>query len=78
LTGADPEARYVAALLKTKLALDRVYIRHASLRRDFAIIGRTLMTIAPLPPAKRKFRSPPVRACVAHQRDSGALHARNE
>jgi len=59
LTGADPEARYVAALLKTKLALDRVYIRHASLRRDFAIIGRTLMAIGAVATGKRKFRSPP-------------------
>jgi lipopolysaccharide/colanic/teichoic acid biosynthesis glycosyltransferase len=42
LTGDNPEARYVDELLKTKLALDRVYIRQASLRRDFGIIGRTL------------------------------------
>ena len=59
LTGADPEARYVDELLKMKLALDRVYIRHASLRRDFAIIGRTLLAIGAVATGKRKFRPQP-------------------
>ena len=59
LTGADPEARYVDTLLKTKLALDRVYIRHASLRRDFAIIGRTLWTIGAVATGRHKFAPPP-------------------
>jgi lipopolysaccharide/colanic/teichoic acid biosynthesis glycosyltransferase len=59
LTGADPEARYVDELLRTKLALDRVYIRHASLRRDFAIIGRTLWTIGAVATGRRKFGPPP-------------------
>jgi lipopolysaccharide/colanic/teichoic acid biosynthesis glycosyltransferase len=59
LTGADPEAHYVDKLLKTKLALDRVYIRHASLRRDFAIIGRTLLTIGAVATGRRKFSPPP-------------------
>jgi lipopolysaccharide/colanic/teichoic acid biosynthesis glycosyltransferase len=59
LTGADPEAHYVDRLLKTKLALDRVYIRHASLRRDFAIIGRTLLTIGAVATGRRKFSPPP-------------------
>jgi lipopolysaccharide/colanic/teichoic acid biosynthesis glycosyltransferase len=58
LTGADPEARYVHKLLKTKLAIDRVYIRHATLRRDFAIIGQTLWTIGAVAAGRRKF-SPP-------------------
>jgi lipopolysaccharide/colanic/teichoic acid biosynthesis glycosyltransferase len=59
LTGDDPETRYVDKLLKTKLALDRVYIRHASLRRDMAIIGRTLWTIGAIATGRRKFRQPP-------------------
>ena len=59
LTGDDPEDRYVNELLKTKLALDRVYIRNASLRRDLAIIGRTLLTIGAVATGKRKFRAPP-------------------
>jgi lipopolysaccharide/colanic/teichoic acid biosynthesis glycosyltransferase len=59
LTGDDPEARYVDTLLKTKLALDRVYIRHATLRRDFAIIGRTLWTIGAVATGRRRFAPPP-------------------
>jgi lipopolysaccharide/colanic/teichoic acid biosynthesis glycosyltransferase len=59
LTGANPEAHYIDRLLKTKLALDRVYIRHASLRRDFAIIGRTLLTIGAVATGRRKFSPPP-------------------
>ncbi|MFN2570961.1 MAG: sugar transferase [Gemmatimonadales bacterium] len=58
LTGNDPEARYVDELLKTKLALDRVYIREASLRRDVAIIGRTLWTIGAVARGRRKFKIP--------------------
>jgi lipopolysaccharide/colanic/teichoic acid biosynthesis glycosyltransferase len=58
LTG-DPEASYVEKLLKTKLALDRVYIRNASLRSDFAIIGRTLWTIGAVVTGKRQFGPQP-------------------
>ena len=59
LTGQDPEARYVDKLLKTKLALDRVYIRQATLRRDVAIIGRTIWAIGAVATGKRKFSAPP-------------------
>jgi lipopolysaccharide/colanic/teichoic acid biosynthesis glycosyltransferase len=59
LTGDDPEGRYVDRLLKTKLALDRVYMRRASLRNDLAIIGRTLWTIGAVAAGRRKFRPPP-------------------
>jgi lipopolysaccharide/colanic/teichoic acid biosynthesis glycosyltransferase len=59
LTGDDPEVRYVDKLLKTKLALDRVYIRHASLRTDVAIIGRTLWAIGAVAAGRRKFNQPP-------------------
>ena len=59
LTGADPETSYVDQLLKTKLALDLVYVRQASLRHDLAIIGRTLWTIAGVMLGKRRFSPPP-------------------
>jgi lipopolysaccharide/colanic/teichoic acid biosynthesis glycosyltransferase len=55
----DPETHYVDKLLKTKLALDRVYIQHASLRRDFEIIGRTLWTIGGVAVGRRKFKQQP-------------------
>ncbi|MEX2156251.1 MAG: sugar transferase [Gemmatimonadales bacterium] len=64
LTDQDPEAGYVAKLLKTKLALDRVYIRRASMRRDFAIIGRTLWTIGAVAAGKRRFPPPPEMAAA--------------
>ena len=59
LTGQDPEARYVDKLLRTKLALDRVYIRQATLRRDVAIIGRTIWAIGAVATGKRQFSPPP-------------------
>ena len=55
----DPEAHYVDKLLKTKLALDRVYIRRASLRSDLGIIGRTLFAIGAVAVGRRKFKQPP-------------------
>jgi lipopolysaccharide/colanic/teichoic acid biosynthesis glycosyltransferase len=64
LADDDPEAHYVDKLLKTKLALDRVYIRNASLRRDFAIIGRTLWSIGAIAIGKRKFAHPPEMAAA--------------
>lgn len=56
LKADDPEAHYVDKLLKTKLALDRVYIRRASLRSDLAIIGRTLWAIGAVAIGRRKFK----------------------
>ena len=55
----DPETHYVDKLLKTKLALDRVYIRRASLRSDLKIIGRTLFAIGAVAVGRRKFKQPP-------------------
>ncbi|HWC73500.1 MAG TPA: sugar transferase [Gemmatimonadales bacterium] len=66
LTGKDPEARYVDKLLKTKLALDRVYIRKASMRKDLAIVGRTLLAIGAVAIGKRKF--PPLPEMSAARR----------
>jgi lipopolysaccharide/colanic/teichoic acid biosynthesis glycosyltransferase len=66
LTGDDPEARYVDKLLKAKLAIDRVYIRRATLRHDLAVIGRTLWTIGAVATGRRKF--PPPRELSAARR----------
>jgi lipopolysaccharide/colanic/teichoic acid biosynthesis glycosyltransferase len=60
----DPEAHYVDKLLKTKLALDRVYIRRASLRSDLRIIGRTLFAIGAVAVGRRKFKQPPEMAAA--------------
>ncbi len=42
LTGDDPERVYVERLLPVKLALDVVYVRHASLSYDVRIVARTV------------------------------------
>jgi lipopolysaccharide/colanic/teichoic acid biosynthesis glycosyltransferase len=59
LAGGDPEIAYVERLLPLKLALDVVYVRHASLRADVALIGRTVSTIAACVSGRRRFRDPP-------------------
>jgi lipopolysaccharide/colanic/teichoic acid biosynthesis glycosyltransferase len=64
LTGADPEARYVDKLLKTKLALDRVYLRRASLGSDLRIIGRTLAAIGGVALGRRAFKQQPEMAAA--------------
>ena len=38
---ADPENSYIHGPLKTKLAIDRMYLRRASLSADLKILGRT-------------------------------------
>src|SRR5438876_7222773 len=59
LTGTDPEAAYAERLLPVKLALDVVYVRHASLAYDARIVGRTLrVTVATLA-GRRRFADPP-------------------
>ena len=55
LLGRDPELGYVTKILNTKLALDLVYIRQASLKRDLAIIGRTLWIIGSVVAGRRHF-----------------------
>ena len=64
LKADDPETHYVDKLLKTKLALDRVYIRRASLRSDLKIIGRTLFAIGAVAVGRRKFKQPPEMAAA--------------
>ena len=60
----DPETHYVDKLLKTKLALDRVYIRRASLRSDLKIIGRTLAAIGGVALGRRTFKQQPEMAAA--------------
>jgi lipopolysaccharide/colanic/teichoic acid biosynthesis glycosyltransferase len=55
----NPEASYVDRLLPLRLALDLVYVRHASVRYDLAIVGRTLWLIALTLVGKRAFSDPP-------------------
>src|SRR5690349_10181659 len=59
LTGNDPEVAYVDRLLPVKLALDAVYVRHASLGYDVRIVGRTLWVIATTLAGRRRFPDPP-------------------
>src|SRR5881296_2304368 len=59
LTGTDPEAAYAERLLPVKLALDVVYVRHASLAYDARIVGRTLWVIVATLAGRRRFADPP-------------------
>jgi lipopolysaccharide/colanic/teichoic acid biosynthesis glycosyltransferase len=55
----DPERDYIERLLPVKLALDRVYVRNASLGYDIRIIGRTLCTIFAISAGRKEFAPPP-------------------
>jgi len=55
----DPERAYAERLLPLVLALDRVYLRHASLWYDATIVGRTLLVIAATLLGRRTFPDPP-------------------
>ena len=60
LIGAvDPERSYVERFLPIRLALDHVYLHHASLRCDAALVGRTLGLIAATLCGRRVFDLPP-------------------
>ncbi len=59
LTGNDPEAAYAAGLLPVKLAMDAVYVRHASLAYDARIVGRTLWVIFATLGGRSRFPDPP-------------------
>jgi lipopolysaccharide/colanic/teichoic acid biosynthesis glycosyltransferase/PKD repeat protein len=59
LAGGDPEARYIQRLLPVKLALERVYVRHASFAYDLRIIGRTAWVILGMAAGRRRFAAPP-------------------
>ncbi len=59
LTGDDPERVYVERLLPVKLALDVVYVRHASLSYDVRIVARTIGVIGGIALGRRRFPDPP-------------------
>jgi lipopolysaccharide/colanic/teichoic acid biosynthesis glycosyltransferase len=59
----DPERHYLTGLLPQKVALDRFYAEHLSLRRDLRILAATIGTLV--------FRQP-----VAVDRTTGALTRR--
>lgn len=53
----DPEASYLR-FLPLKLALDRVYVRHASFFYDLQLVVRTVFVVAALALGKKKFAVP--------------------
>lgn len=55
----NPEQSYVSKLLPTKLALELVYIRRASLWYDITVIMKTVVTILLIGLGKRQFAEPP-------------------
>lgn len=61
---ADPEKAYAERLLPIVVALDLVYLRHASLQYDVAIVGRTLAYILASLFGRRTFPDPPEMAAA--------------
>lgn len=59
LGGGDPETAYAARLLPVKLELERVYVRHASLGYDLALIARAARAIIRVGLLRRSFPEPP-------------------
>jgi lipopolysaccharide/colanic/teichoic acid biosynthesis glycosyltransferase len=59
LDASDPERCYAERLLPLKLALDLVYVRHASLRYDLTLIARTAWTLGTALLGRRRFPLPP-------------------
>jgi lipopolysaccharide/colanic/teichoic acid biosynthesis glycosyltransferase len=55
----DPERYYVEHLLPTKLALDRAYVRQASVLYDLRLVFRTIWTIASIAVGTTSFPDPP-------------------
>ncbi len=55
----DPEQSYVRKLLPTKLALELVYMRRASMWYDLTVILKTAVTILLIGLGKRQFAEPP-------------------
>lgn len=55
----DTEAHYARELLPFKLALDTVYVRHASVAYDVRLVLRTIAVIAGRVAGRRRFAPPP-------------------
>lgn len=58
LTGDDVEIQYIAQVLPIKLAIDMVYVEHASLAYDIRVVWRTLVTILQMARGRREFPEP--------------------
>jgi lipopolysaccharide/colanic/teichoic acid biosynthesis glycosyltransferase len=58
LDGGDPESSY-QDLLPVKLALEVVYVRHAGVRYDLALMARTALVLAAMAAGRRRFPDPP-------------------
>ena len=56
---SNPEQAYVEQLLPIRLALDQVYLRHASLSYDLVLVARTLGLIGAIAVGRRVFADPP-------------------
>jgi lipopolysaccharide/colanic/teichoic acid biosynthesis glycosyltransferase len=56
---ADPEYDYVERVMPFKLALETVYVRHASLAYDVRVVYRTLRVILARASGRRDFPMPP-------------------
>jgi len=59
LTEEEAERNYYEHLLPLKLALDRVYVRHASMSYDLGVIARTVTIVAGRALGRRHFPEPP-------------------
>jgi lipopolysaccharide/colanic/teichoic acid biosynthesis glycosyltransferase len=58
LDATDPERCYAERLLPLKLALDIVYVRHASLAYDLALVARTAWMLGTALLGRRSFPPP--------------------
>jgi lipopolysaccharide/colanic/teichoic acid biosynthesis glycosyltransferase len=59
LSGTDVTVFYAERLLPTKLAIDRVYLRRATLSYDVNILARTLVVVAARCVGWKRFPDPP-------------------
>jgi lipopolysaccharide/colanic/teichoic acid biosynthesis glycosyltransferase len=66
LSERDAERDYFEHVLPVKLALDRVYIRRASLGYDLRIIARTAAVVAGRALGRRHFADPPEMEAARH------------
>jgi lipopolysaccharide/colanic/teichoic acid biosynthesis glycosyltransferase len=66
LSEQDAERDYLEHLLPLKLALDRVYIRRASLGYDLRVIARTAAVVAGRALGRRHFADPPEMNAARH------------
>ena len=73
LSERDAERDYYEHLMPLKLALDRVYIRRASLGYDLRVIARTAAVVAGRALGRRHFADPPEMTAARHLIDPPPL-----